>query len=60
MVYPWSMVLSTSGGVCEVEECPDGGAVHCVVNRAQPGVHSPNTASVFSMELRSGARQRVK
>ena len=33
---------------------------HCVVNRAQPGVHSPNTASVFSMELRSGARQRVK
>ena len=33
---------------------------HCVVNRAQPGVHSPNTASVFPMELRSGARQRVK
>ena len=33
---------------------------HCVVNRAQPGVHSPNTASVFLMELRSGARQRVK
>ena len=55
----WGVVIFIVGAARVLSFVVTGDS-HCVVNRAQPGVHSPNTASVFLMELRSGARQRVK